>query len=257
MSEPIPFRDYAKFYDLLYRDKDYDREARFVLDRLEAHAPRPATIVDFGCGTGRHARAIAALGVSVTGVERSLDMLETARATPSATGAAPIEYVQGDIRFVAPARLADAAVCLFHVLCYLTHDEDLDAFFQTVAAHLPVGGVLLFDVWHGPAVLRDRPAVSTKHVSSDAFDVTRIGEPHLDADQHIVEMAYRLTATDRQSGAVTEIRERHRMRFFFLPDLAQRLSMHHFTVVETGAWLTGGQPDDQCWSAYVVARRDR
>ena len=51
----------------------------------------------------------------------------------------------------------DAVIALFHVVSYQTTEHDLRATFATAARHLNPGGVLLFDVWHGPAVLAQQP----------------------------------------------------------------------------------------------------
>ena len=42
------FGPYARYYDLLYRDKDYAAEARFVADLVRAHAPRANRLLELG-----------------------------------------------------------------------------------------------------------------------------------------------------------------------------------------------------------------
>lgn len=64
------FGDYARYYNVLYQDKDYAGEADFVLSCLKRRHEAPRTLLDLGCGTGRHALEMARRGVSVTGVDR-------------------------------------------------------------------------------------------------------------------------------------------------------------------------------------------
>lgn len=63
------FGDYARYYDVLYQDKDYAGEADFVLSCLVRRQGEPRTLLDLGCGTGRHGLEMARRGVSVTGVD--------------------------------------------------------------------------------------------------------------------------------------------------------------------------------------------
>ena len=49
------FDTYARYYDLLYRDKDYAGEAAYVASHIRQHAPEAARILELGCGTGAHA----------------------------------------------------------------------------------------------------------------------------------------------------------------------------------------------------------
>jgi len=65
------FGDYARYYDVLYQDKDYAGEADFVLSCLVRRQGEPRTLLDLGCGTGRHGLEMARRGVSVTGVDMS------------------------------------------------------------------------------------------------------------------------------------------------------------------------------------------
>ena len=53
------FDQYARYYDLLYRDKDYSGETDFVLAVLRDYAPRANHIFEMGCGTGIHAQMLA------------------------------------------------------------------------------------------------------------------------------------------------------------------------------------------------------
>jgi SAM-dependent methyltransferase len=122
MSDDI-FRQYGAYYDLLYRDKDYASEARYVVRTLRAADPQVRTVLEFGSGTGRHGRLLAERGLDVFGVERSDAMVAVARrpqASSLTEGGGRFECVQGDIRTADIGRSFDAVISLFHVVSYQT-----------------------------------------------------------------------------------------------------------------------------------------
>ena len=48
------FKDYAYYYNAFYQDKDYRKEARQVNMLLERYGEGISTLINFGCGTGKH-----------------------------------------------------------------------------------------------------------------------------------------------------------------------------------------------------------
>ena len=52
------FEEYSKYYDLLYQDKDYEGEVEYIIDLIEKYAPKTASVLELGCGTGKHAKFI-------------------------------------------------------------------------------------------------------------------------------------------------------------------------------------------------------
>ncbi len=89
--------------------KNTDAEIGFL---MELPHPRPGdTILDVGCGVGRHAVALALLGFAVTGIDLSDGMLAEGRKAAQTAGV-EVEWIQCDAtRFESAARF-DAAICL-------------------------------------------------------------------------------------------------------------------------------------------------
>jgi len=95
------FDAYAAYYDLLYRDKDYPAEVRYVQSLLRRHGVNSGEILELGCGTGKHAEQLARLGYSVHGIDLSPSMVDIARRRTSSDR---IRFDVGDAR---SARLND------------------------------------------------------------------------------------------------------------------------------------------------------
>ena len=251
------FAGYSRYYDLLYRDKDYAAEARHVHDILQKHAPGVRSVVEIGCGTGAHAAELASLGYEVVGVDMSEGMLAAAAARKAelpAVHAERIAFSHGDARSVRLGRRFGAVVSLFHVMSYQTSNRDLTAAFATAAAHLEPGGVFVFDCWYGPAVLTERPSTVVKNLSDEAIDVTRVAEPQMHAEENVVDVNYAVTITDRITGKVETLHETHRMRYLFTPEIAMMLGGAGMSLVESREWMADGPPGFHTWSACFVGR---
>jgi SAM-dependent methyltransferase len=252
------FGTYAQYYDLLYKDKDYAREAAFIESLLRQNAPNARSVLELGCGTGAHAILLAAQGYSIHGVDLSEEMLEVARQRASAL---PIElsqqlsFSQGNARDCEFEQKFDAVLSLFHVVSYQATNDDLYAMFHNVARHLKPGGIFVFDYWFGPAVLTDRPAVRIKRMASNAIRVTRLAEPVIDVIASCVDVNYQVLVHDKATRAVTELTETHRMRYMFQTEIDMLARAVGFHVQSCGEWLTGRAPGSDTWGVYSVLRK--
>lgn len=92
------FANYARQYD----DECYTQgtlgEVEFLEQELEHDRAR--TILDVGCGTGRHAIELASRGYTVTGVDLSEAQLARGREKAAAAGVS-VDFRQGDARELA------------------------------------------------------------------------------------------------------------------------------------------------------------
>jgi SAM-dependent methyltransferase len=251
------FGHYARYYDLLYRDKNYAAEVEFIHQLIQQYAPATTSILELGCGTGVHASLLAEKGYHLCGVDFSEVMLEQAhdRLThlPPAQ-AERLQFLPGDIRTVRVEQRFDVVISLFHVISYQITNEDLAAAFATAKAHLKPGGVLIFDCWYGPAVLSDRPTVRVKRLADDRISVTRIAEPVMYPNQNRVDVNYQILIHDRQSNTLEELREIHTMRYLFPPEIDMLFAQHGFEGIAMGEWMTHKEPGWHSWETYFVGR---
>ncbi len=159
MSNSVFDKSYAEQYDILYEDKDYAAECDLLERVFDKYDRRVQSILDIGCGTGNHSIPLAQRGYQVTGVDLSESMLERAR--QKAGDGNPV-FVQGDARKVNLHQTFDAVLMMFAVLGYQLSNDDVLAALRTVRQHLKPGGLFVFDVWYGPAVLSIRPGDRVK-----------------------------------------------------------------------------------------------
>jgi SAM-dependent methyltransferase len=257
MDEDV-FRLYSKYYDLLYRDKDYAAEAAYVARALRNAMPSARELLEFGSGTGHHGRLLASMGFSIRGVERSKSMVAMANAEAPSSAAhinGRFQCRQGDLRTVMLDCLFDSVISLFHVVSYQTQNADLLATFANASRHLRPGGIFLFDVWHGPAVLRERPSVRVKRIEDEATCLTRIAEPELNVNAGVVTVRYTIFAESKEDGRLTKFCEDHRMRYLFPVEIDLLANQTGFGVERSEEFLTGEAPSEGTWGVMYMLRK--
>lgn len=252
------FQKYSAFYDLLYRDKDYGAEAEYVARKIRSAMPTARNILELGCGTGRHGRLLAAMGFDVHGIERSPEMVSLAQISDCSAfldSAGTFTCEVGDICTASLGRTFDAVISLFHVISYQTSNQALQAAFQVANDHLGPGGIFLFDVWHGPAVLSQRPSRRVKEVADERYRVKRTANPELDTNHSTVKIVYEMDCEDRWSGETFRFSEEHLMRYLFPTEvdlLAQSCGLQR---VVTEEFLTGQVPSPATWGVTYILQR--
>jgi len=244
---------YYAYYDLLYRDKDYNKEGHYVAEILRRHNPGAQTILELGSGTGNYSKILANLGFIVTGIEQNERMMSLAKAKsiPDFNGLVDnIVFFETDIRF-------DAVVSLFHVISYLNYNEEIKACFKRTAQHLKPRGIFIFDVWYTPAVYTQRPAARMKRVENEVVEIVRFAQPSLIYEENRVEVKYQLFIKDKSSGHYEALNEIHSLRHFSTPEISLFAEEAGFSVIETEEFLTAKSPCADTWGVcYILQKND-
>lgn len=155
----------------------YDHDANPLQALEEPHVRellgdvRGLTVLDLGCGTGRHTLWLAAHGADVTAVDFSDGMLAEARRKP---GADAVRFVVHDLH--EPLPFADAAFDRVVSGLVLEHLHDLNGFFREAYRVLRPGGVAVVSGMHPAMMLRGTQARFTDPATGE---VVRPGsQPH-------------------------------------------------------------------------------
>lgn len=251
------FSSYAHYYDLLYCNKDYQAEADFVHNLLQKYASKTKTILELGCGTGIHAVSLAKKGYNIRGIDISKDMLKQANKRCSRIPkniSKRLSFSHGDIRKVRLEQRYDAVIGLFHVISYQTTNSDLISTFDTVSKHLKPGGTFIFDCWYGPAVLTKRPEVRIKRIENEQIRVVRIAEPVMHYNENVVDVNYQVFIKNKKTEVIEELKEKHRMRYFFKPELNLFLKKKDMQILHFREWMTNREVGINTWGVYSIVK---
>jgi len=240
---------FEKFFDHhceIYMDniftKDTAREAAFLIEEL--NLPKGSSLLDIGCGTGRHAVEMARYGFKVTGVDLSTGMLNKAREAAEKAGV-ELTLIHADATKFETDKQFDAAICLCEgAFCLLSLDEDPHehdmAILRNISNALKPSGRLIMTALSALKKIRE---FSAEDIKSGKFDPWYIIEKY--------EMEY-----DTPEGKKSvEVRERG----YVASELRLMLKQAGFEVENiwggtAGNW--GRRPIDlDEWELMVVARK--
>ena len=202
---------YARTFDRAWLDlypHRNDEEARTHapgLCRLLGIKPG-SSVLDVACGAGRYARAFAALGMRVTGVDISPELIAEARERNLGLPGYP-SYFRTDARKMPFQRQFDAAVCLFTSFGYSEDREDDVAMFRRVHRALRGRGRFVLDFLNEGLVRANLVAEESRVDGETRIDVTRwIDET--DAGDFVCK---EVVSTGQRGRDVTSFEERVRL----------------------------------------------
>jgi SAM-dependent methyltransferase len=241
------FKDYSNYYDLLYCDKDYEAEADYIDHLIQKNNPGAKTILNLGCGTGKHDFLLAEKGYTITAIDLSPTMIGIAKANNLSPN---ITFSVNDVRDFQVETQFDAVVSLFHVMSYQTENKDLSRAFQTAQKHLKSDGVFIFDCWYGPGVLADPPKFKTKEVENESLRIIRKTSPIMHEEQNCVDVFFDITITDKHSSNEFKLSEIHKMRYLFIPEIDGIAEQAGMKRIEFCKWMSDQKPQRGDW--YIV-----
>lgn len=220
-------RPFARDYDVIYADKDYDKDIE-VFQALTGMPSLAGTkVLEIGAGTGNHTVRLAPEVGELVSVEIDSDFVEVLRGKIAAGGAKntlvfdrPVEYL--------PESEFDAAAAFFHVLNYISPDR-LESFFGALAKRLRSGARFVADAWNGSAVMLDPPRDEIRRKTAGTTQVVQRIRPRIDVTRRRVTLDYEIDL--EREGRTTKIVERIELYLWLPEDLKSMLQRAGFSDV--------------------------
>lgn len=220
-----PFYDlHANAYDALITDSA-EPWVQVVDERLQSAGFARASVLDAGCGTGRHAEALSGRGHRVAILDASERLLEIARLRCPESKAHLADICAPNIE-----GLFDAITCR-GVLNDLLADDERDAALESFAAHLNNDGLLFLDVREAVAAKR-RADGEVRHVTvtvDGGATLVFTSRPTWSAGHLVVEERYELELPD---GTTSVHDYRFEMRPWKRSEIEGRLVARGFTGIQ-------------------------
>ncbi|MFF1816265.1 class I SAM-dependent methyltransferase [Kribbella sp. NPDC058245] len=133
-----------ELYDAMMGDDGVVAE---VVRLVGEYAVPPSSVLDLGCGTGRHLAALRdEFGAEAVGVDLQSQMVEYGRRRHG------VDLRYGDLTAVRLGRRFELVMCLGNSLSYLRSDEDLRAAAETLRVHVGDRGLVVLSTLTTPRV---------------------------------------------------------------------------------------------------------
>ena len=160
-------------YDKIHFNKDYEFEANFLRELISENK-KFNTILDVGCGSGRHVQNLRSFGFSVTGVDPSSHMIDVAASNLESYDDLICGYAS-DV-----TGKYDVVISMFNVVNHILDELSLFLFFSEVISKLNDESLLIFDCFNYDAYINIPPKLVTKTFADNS--VLSI-VPEIDGDE--------------------------------------------------------------------------
>ena len=256
MTTSKQFSESSAYYDTIYRKKNYRSEAKFLHSSIQSLSPGTKTVLDVGCGTGRHIYELTRYGYEMTGTDISKEMLGRAIINCSGCTPRPV-FIRKNAITMNLHRTYDCVLSLFHVTSYMTTNSDIEAFFLSLARHTKPGGLCFFDCWFGPGVINDPPTTKHQTYVGGRVVISRTKRVSVDYINNTVTVLHKGVITTPKGGPVSSYEETHILRYFFYPELDRLFEASGFSLLRWGTLKNNGlvSCNKSSWDAFFILRK--
>jgi len=222
------YKALAASYDRLTEDVDYRAVVDFYRLLWDREGLSPRTAVDLACGTGSVSVLLAEMGLQVTGVDMSEDMLCQADQKAADMANRP-RFVCQKLQNLRLPKGVDLAVCALDSLDYITNPDDCREAIRRAYKALNPGGCFIFDV-NTPEKLR---AMDGQIFLDEDDDVYCVWRGEFDEQTNIC--TYGMDIFQRTGNAWQRSGEVHEEYAYSWEQLTEYLKAAGFTHIEVFA----------------------
>jgi SAM-dependent methyltransferase len=243
------FALYGKYYDLIYQKKSYQKEAEYINKLLEKFNHNNKNILEFGSGTGGHAKFLVQKGYKVHGIEKSKNMIANCKKIKGFT------FQNGDICKINLRKKYDIVLSLFHVLSYQTTETNINNFFKNARHHLKPNGLFGFDFWYTNAVKSQRPETRLIELKKKDLKLIRLAQPSKDNSKNTICVNYMVILKNLKKNLINVIKEDHKMRHFSLSDLTRLCKKYRFKCLHVRELISNKKPSINTWGVFCLLKK--
>ena len=178
----------AEFYDLIYSTfKDYAAEAAQIAGLLRQLNPPCQNVLDVACGTGEHARLLAAHGFVVDGIDLDPAFVRIAEQKHPAG-----RFFVADMSDFNISQRYSAVLCLFSSIGYLLTLDRVRRAFTCFRNHLTPRGFIVVEPWFAPGLL-DPARVTQQTAEANGTRVSRVSRVEIEGTISRLHFDYEIT----------------------------------------------------------------
>jgi len=244
-SDPAWFKHWfdSSFYHQLYANRDEKEAAGFIDELLANLQPsQNASMLDLGCGTGRHARYLASNGFNVTGIDLAASSIRSAQKYENGS----LQFYRHDMRLPFGRNCYNIVFNFFTSFGYFKTSEEDHQVVGNIAAALKPGGMLVMDYINSAWSEKRSVPSETKEIDGIIYHITR----HSD-EKHFFK---KITIEDIQPGEPFEYTEQ--VAKFSLTDFDKMFSLHGLELQQvSGDYNLGSYDAEKSPRLILLAKK--
>ena len=241
------FEQYAEIYDLINSSKDYAQEFQYFDPLIKCR--KNNNILEIGSGTGNFSNLLAEK-YNLTCVELSKCMADICYKKYN------IKPIVGHINDIdLKLNSFNGCLALFHVVNYLTKNNELQTFFEKISNALTENGRFVFDIWHTPSVFNIGPSERSITVPTPNGSIIRKSRPEYDIVRNIIDVEFEFSIY-RNSREIKCFSENHSMRPFSIPEIKILMSQAGLSAEHIYANKSNNYPSLEVWDVAIVAKKE-
>lgn len=166
----------SPLYEKLYPWRN-DEEAAQLAELIFRYFPvkQYSSLLDLGCGRGRHALRLAQMGYRVTGVDLSANSISEAKIRAGQIGIENVSFINSDMRFPLEHKF-DVIANLFTSFGYFAKESDNVDVLESISSMLKQEGGMILDYMNAPLVRRTYKPENRGRESCIQYDIKRFVE---------------------------------------------------------------------------------
>lgn len=227
------FGKFAEYYDLLYKEKDYQQEASFIDKLIKGNTnldKNEIKILDLACGTGKHAFELSQKGYSVEGSDISNEMIKIAKEKYRSTSAKIPFYNESFQTSNRINKKYNVIIAMFSAMNYLKSYKDFSLTLKNVKKLLHENGFFIFDCWNGNSVLKNYLPVKVKKVIANDLELIRITNTSINEISQLATLKFDFMLI-KNKVVVHEFSETHILRYYFAQEMMDLILANNFDII--------------------------
>lgn len=158
------YRTFARIYDEVMDSSTYEDWLMFTTRHIR---PEAKSVLELACGTGILSVELANIGLDVTGVDLSEDMIKLANERRYVDDER-LRFEVGDMLDLKKQDEFDVVTCYSDSLCYMPDEQAVARVFKEVYRALKTEGIFIFDV-HSIYQIEEVFSEYSYHYQTDEF----------------------------------------------------------------------------------------
>lgn len=214
MKKQAIYHDLAKYYDLVYSYKNYNKESKKIKQLISKYCKSDGkALLEVGCGTGKHAHLLSK-EFNIVATDISDAMLRIAH-----NNFPDVDFRQANMVKLNIKERFDVIICLYSSIGYVKTKANLKKTLRNFSKRLKTEGVVIIEPWFTKSTYSAGvPSVTT--YNSSKVKIVKACTPKIVNGLSVMDLNYLIAEKGKE---VRHIVDRHEMGVFEIDETLQMM----------------------------------